>query len=112
MPALNASIMEPLVISSILVVITLLISFLVFLTNASILMLATAASYLLFEFGVMLILGACLMSRQPLDDKKRYDEEGKPVSSWKWTLRGKKILFSSLFVLLFAILFSILEGLI
>ncbi|MHA1666610.1 MAG: hypothetical protein ACTSW7_04495, partial [Candidatus Thorarchaeota archaeon] len=41
----------------------------------------TAANLMIPEFGVMLIIGACLMGRQPLEDEKRYDEDGNPTKS-------------------------------
>ncbi|TFG12025.1 hypothetical protein EU537_10620 [Candidatus Thorarchaeota archaeon] len=65
---------------------------------------------LILEFGIMLIVGALLMSRQPLDDTNRYDDEGHPVQSWRAALIGRTVLISSLFVLAFAALFGFLEG--
>ena len=62
----------------------------------------TTSVYLILQFGVMLILGTCFMARQPLDDEKRFDKQGAPVSSWIWAMRGKKVLFASIFVLMFA----------
>jgi hypothetical protein len=62
----------------------------------------TASLFLILEFGVMLILGACFMARQPLDDDKRFDEQGEPVSSWIWTMRGKRVIVASIYVLMFA----------
>ena len=66
----------------------------------------TAANLMIPEFGVMLILGACLMSRQPLDDEKRYDADGNPTKSWRFALLGKNILLASFFLLAFSGLFS------
>ncbi|MHA1613523.1 MAG: hypothetical protein ACTSYJ_01685 [Candidatus Thorarchaeota archaeon] len=68
----------------------------------------TAANLMIPEFGVMLIIGACLMGRQPLEDEKRYDEDGNPTKSWKYAIIGKKILLSSVFLLAFTGLFFIL----
>ncbi len=68
----------------------------------------TAANLSIPEFGVMLILGACLMSRQPLDDEKRFDTEGNPTRSWRFALVGKRILITSIILLAFSGLFYIL----
>ncbi|MGY5865286.1 MAG: hypothetical protein RTV41_11845 [Candidatus Thorarchaeota archaeon] len=68
----------------------------------------TAANFMIPEFGVMLIVGACLMSRQPLEDEKRFDTEGNPTKSWKFTILGKKILLASIFLLAFSGFFFIL----
>ena len=68
----------------------------------------TAANFMIPEFGGMLIIGACLMSRQPLEDKKRFDSEGNPNKSWKFAILGKKILLASVFLLAFSGLFFIL----
>jgi len=68
----------------------------------------TAANLMIPEFGVMLIVGACLMSRQPLEDEKRYDADGSPTKSWQFALHGRKILLASIFLLAFSGLFFIL----
>ena len=68
----------------------------------------TAANMMIPEFGVMLTLGSCLMSRQPLDDEKRFDAEGNPTRSWKYALLGKKVLIASIFLLAFSGLFYLL----
>jgi hypothetical protein len=65
----------------------------------------TAATPCILMFGVFLIIGACLMSRQPLEDDKRYDEEGKPTKTWYYALLGQKILLISLFMLVYVGLF-------
>ncbi|MHA1770353.1 MAG: hypothetical protein ACTSYL_00380 [Candidatus Thorarchaeota archaeon] len=41
------------------------------------------------------------MSRQPLDDSKRYDASGSPSKSWSMFLLGRDILFTGLFILVF-----------
>ncbi|MHA1906381.1 MAG: hypothetical protein ACW98Y_03725 [Candidatus Thorarchaeota archaeon] len=111
MPLISRTILEALSIASLLAVIDLFVSLIFFFINPSILVLATAGSYLILEFGVMLILGACLMSRSPLDDDKRLDDSGNPVPAWKWALRGKMILLSSVFALLFGLAFAFIDSL-
>jgi hypothetical protein len=59
----------------------------------------TAATPCILEFGVLLVLGACMMSRQPLDDDKRYDDDGNPTKTWYYALIGQKVILISLFLL-------------
>ncbi|MGV9103770.1 MAG: hypothetical protein ACOC38_04215 [Promethearchaeia archaeon] len=66
------------------------------------------SNLLLLEFGVMLVVGGCLMGRQPLREEDRYDSEGKPVDSWSRALTGKKALIASLFIALLAGVFYLL----
>ncbi|MBS3795412.1 MAG: hypothetical protein KGY80_10965 [Candidatus Thorarchaeota archaeon] len=68
------------------------------------------SNLLLLEFGIMLLIGGCLMGRQPLHDGDRYDSEGKPVDSWRRALIGRKALIASLFVLLLAGVFYLLDS--
>ena len=112
MPLISRTVIEALAIASLFAIVDLFIAFIFFLFNPTILVLASAASYLILEFGVLLILGSCMMSRSPLDEEKRYDESGNPVSSWKWAQRGKMILLSSFFMLLLGIVLAVLGGLI
>jgi len=110
MSSLRRDILESLTLSSILAVFDVLIGLLLFLFNNEVSVFYTAANFLILEFGALLILGGCLMSRQPLEDEKRYDESGQPVTTWKLALIGKKLLITSLFVVLFGLLFGILSG--
>jgi hypothetical protein len=68
----------------------------------------TAANFMVPEFGLMLVIGSCLMSRQPLEDQKRFDADGNPVQSWRAALLGKKILLASVFLLAFGGFFYLL----
>ncbi len=68
----------------------------------------TAANVMIPEFGVMLIVGSCLMSRQPLDNEKRFDAEGNPTKSWRYAIIGKKVLLAAFFLLAFTGFFYIL----
>jgi hypothetical protein len=68
----------------------------------------TAANLMIPEFGGMLIIGSCLMGRQPLDDEKRFDADGNPVKSWRYALIGRRILIASIFLLAFGGLFFVL----
>jgi len=100
------SVLEPLSVASIIAIIDLFIAMLLTIVDPTVSLFLTASAYLFLEFGVMLILGACFMSRQPLDVDKRFDKEGLPVRSWIWAIRGKKVLVASVFVLMFAFFIS------
>jgi hypothetical protein len=106
MPIDIRSILEPLSIASAVALIDVIIALSITITDPSVSILLTTSFYLILEFGMMLILGACLMSRQPLEVEKRYSKKGNPVRSWVWAMRGRKVLFASIFVLMYAICFG------
>ena len=56
--------------------------------------------------GILLFLGGCLFSRQPLEDSKRYDAEGNPSPSWRRALLGLSLIFASVFLFLYGLLFT------
>lgn len=99
---------ETWIIASLLAFINAIIALLIHVITVSNFDFFTAANLMIPEFGVMLLLGACLMSRQPLDDEKRLDADGNPTKSWRYSLLGKKILLASIFLLAFSGLFFIL----
>ncbi|GAH26434.1 unnamed protein product [marine sediment metagenome] len=96
------------IIASFLALINVIIALTIHIATSTNFDFFTAANLMIPEFGVMLIIGACLMGRQPLEDEKRYDEDGNPTKSWKYAIIGKKILLSSVFLLAFTGLFFIL----
>lgn len=65
------------------------------------------SNFLVLEFAVLLILGGCLMARQPLEDKGRFDASGKPSMSWRMAIYGRELLTTSVFVLVFSLLFAV-----
>jgi hypothetical protein len=97
---------EAMAMASTLVVIDLILGLILSVSSGTGSVLHHASNLLVLEFGIMLIVGGCLMSRQPLEDKKRYDESGKPTASWRAAMMGRRILTSSMFVLMFSILFA------
>jgi len=97
---------EAMGIASILVVIDLVVGLILFVSTGTESVSRHASNLLILEFGIMLIVGGCLMARQPLEDKKRYDESGKPTASWRVALLGRKILMSSIFIFVFSILLA------
>ena len=96
------------IIASFLAFLNIIIALVIHITTSTNFDFFTSANLMIPEFGVMLIIGACLMGRQPLDDEKRYDEDGNPTRSWKYAIIGKKILLASVFLLAFTGLFIIL----
>ena len=104
MPISFQSILEPLIIASTIAMIDVIVAMIITIADPTASLFLTASAYLILEFGVMLILGTCFMARQPLEVDKRYDEQGIPVRSWIWAMRGKKVIFASIFVLMFAFL--------
>ena len=100
--------LETWIIASLLAFINVIVALTIHISTATTFDFFTAANFMIPEFGVMLILGACLMSRQPLDDEKRFDAEGNPTKSWQYAIYGKKILLASFFLLAFSGFFYIL----
>ena len=57
--------------------------------------------------GILLFLGGCLFSRQPLEDSKRYDAEGNPSPAWRRALLGLSLMIASVFLFLYGLLFTL-----
>jgi hypothetical protein len=95
------------ILASVFVIADLMIAFAAVAIQGTGSFLQHASNLLILEFGIMLVAGGCLMSRQPLEDKKRYDSSGKPTTSWEIALLGREILVSSMFVLIFSILLAL-----
>jgi hypothetical protein len=100
--------LETWIIASLMTFINAIIALTIHISTSTNFDFFTAANLMIPEFGVMLILGACLMSRQPLDDEKRHDADGNPTKSWRFALLGKTILLASFFLLSFSGLFYLL----
>lgn len=100
---------EAIAVSSVIVVVDLLLGFILLFAFAGVSVFLIVSNALTVEFGGMLIVGGCLMARQPLVDEQRYDSSGKPTTAWRHAVVGRQVLVSSVFVLLFAILFALLE---
>jgi hypothetical protein len=109
MPARYRFILEALAIASVIIVVDLLFGLVVLLGLANASLFLVVSNALTIEFGAMLIIGGCLMARQPLMDEKRYDSSGKPTAAWRFALLGKQVLLSSIFLLLFALMFALAQ---
>ena len=59
--------------------------------------------------GVLLLVGGCMFSRLPLQDSKRYDDEGNPNTSWRMALLGFRLMVASVFLFLYGFLFTLLS---
>ncbi len=99
---------EIMAIAAIFAVVDILIAFLTLVVLGDVSVFYIVSNLLFFEFAGMLVVGGCLMARQPLEDDKRYDDDGVPVASWRAALIGRKILGASIFTIILSILFLIL----
>lgn len=108
MSDLSKVLFETWIISSMLAFINIILALVIHIASGTNFDFFTASNLLIPEFGVLLILGACLMSRQPLDDDKRYDSDGNPTRAWRYALLGREILLASVFLLAFSGLFYLL----
>ncbi len=95
-------------LASVLAVLDILLALLLLVAFGNVSVFYTASNFLFTEFAGMLIIGGCLMAREPLEDSKRYDDTGNPVKSLRAALMGRKLLVASLFVLVLSGLFGIL----
>ncbi len=97
-----------LIYSTILMTINLGIGFLATLVLQELLMNFTATSLAFFEIGMLLISGSCLMARQPMDEKDRYDSEGNFTKAWKMTQLGRQFLLASIILFLYLLILGLL----
>lgn len=100
---------ESMTIASLLALVDIIIGFISYLINPSFGMLSTTSTFLFIEFALMLIVGGCMMAREPLEDEKKFAPDGNPVVGWRMTLIGRKILLGGAFAFLFSLLFFALD---
>ena len=62
------------------------------------------SNLLLVEFALLLIIGACMMSRQPIQETE--SEDSTPSRSLLTYLLGKKLMGAAVFTFVFSILFA------
>lgn len=86
--------------------VNLLVGFVTALITQTILISSVVSGGAFLEFGLLLITGACLMSRQPLEDKDRYTDDGSYSKAWKIALLGRKLLIAALVLFVYFIAFS------
>ncbi len=95
-------------LASVLAVLDILLALLLLAAFGNVSVFHMASNFLFMEFAGMLIIGGCLMAREPLEDSKRYDDNGNPVMSWRAALKGRKLLGASFFVLVMCGLFVVI----
>ena len=95
-------------ISSLVVVIDIIIALALSMLTLTAFSFFDVATILIPEFGVLLILGSCLMARDPLEDERRYSADGSPVRAWKYTLIGREVLLVAAVLFVLMILFTLL----
>ena len=91
-------------IATALMIVNLFIGFITTIAVATPSTATTAGSIAFLEIGLFLILGGCMMSRQPLKDEDRLDKDGQPTSAWKMAVFGKQILFAAVFLFAYTII--------
>jgi hypothetical protein len=99
---------ETWILASLLAFINLIIAMTIHISTGTNFDWFTASNFMIPEFGIMLILGSVLMSRQPLDDDKRFDVQGNPTKSWQYAIYGRKVFVVSFFLLAFTGMFYLL----
>ncbi|MGY5857945.1 MAG: hypothetical protein RTU63_01150 [Candidatus Thorarchaeota archaeon] len=92
------------IVATALMMVNLFIGFIATIMYATPLTATTSASIAFLEIGFFLIVGGCMMSRQPLKDEDRFDKEGVPTSAWKLALIGRQMLFAGVFLFAFAVI--------
>ncbi len=101
-----------LLIATILMCSNLAIGFITTFVSQSLLIAVTAGNLGFLELGILLIVGGCLMSRQPIDETARYTKDGTPTTAWKMTRIGRQLLFAALILFVYIGLLSILSYLV
>jgi hypothetical protein len=91
-----------------LMILNLLIGFVATIVLATPMIGVIAGSGAFLELGVLLILGGCLMSRQPLKDEDRYKEDGSPVSTWRLALLGRQAIVTGVFLFIYALVIAVI----
>jgi len=107
-PNMRKGLLEALAYASLILVLDLLVALVSFFVNPTVWVLYSASNFAILEFAILLILGGCLAAREPLDDQKKTDENGKPTKSWKAALLGRKMLATALFLLMYGALLVVL----
>jgi len=97
---------QALLIATTLMIVNIIGGLVSILITQTILISSVAGGGAFLEFGLLLITGACLMSRQPLEDKDRYTDDGSPSNTWKIALLGRKLLIAALFLFLYFLAFT------
>ncbi|TFH00161.1 hypothetical protein E4H12_00140 [Candidatus Thorarchaeota archaeon] len=96
-----------LLLATALMSVNLFIGFISLLILQTVLVSTIAGGGAFLEFGFLLIIGSCLMSRQPLENKDRYNEDGTLTKAWRFALFGQRLMFAALFLFLYFVAVSV-----
>lgn len=96
-----------LLLATCLMSINLVIGFAVTITTQRLQTSAIAGDGGFIEFGVLMIVGGCLMSRQPLHDSGRYTKDGEPTSAWRMARIGKQLLYAGVILFVYVAILSL-----
>ncbi|MFW9957118.1 MAG: hypothetical protein ACFFCT_03515 [Candidatus Odinarchaeota archaeon] len=99
-----------LLLASALMSMNLLIGFVSTLVVQTTLMSIVAQGIAFLEFGLLLVMGSCLMSRQPIENKDRYNDDGSHTTSWRIALIGRQMLLAATFLFLYFLILSIISS--
>ena len=98
-----------LLLATALMSVNLIAGFLITIISQSLQVSMIAGSWGFLELGGLLIVGGCLASRQPLENSRRYTEDGEPTSAWRMALIGRQLLFAAVMLFLYVGLISVLS---
>ena len=98
-----------LLLATILMCVDLAIGFVSTILFQVLLTAVTVGTWGFIELGVLLIVGGCLMSRQPLENSARYDKDGEPTTAWKMARIGRQLLFAAVFIFIYVGVITILS---
>ncbi len=102
------NILKTLTLSSLIAVIDITIELTLSVLTLTAFSFFNVATFLIPEFGVLFLVGSCLMARDPLEDENRYNEDGSPARAWKYTLIGREVLLVAGFLFVLMLLFTLL----
>ncbi|MBN2229173.1 MAG: hypothetical protein JW779_06225 [Candidatus Thorarchaeota archaeon] len=96
-----------LLIATGLLILDLVIGFIINIINPLILASSTAGGIAFLEVGIALIVGGCLMARQPLDNKDRYTDSGEDTPAWRMAKLGRVILVTGAILFLYTAIIAL-----
>ena len=85
----------------------LLVGFVSALATQTILISTVAGGGAFLEFGLLLVIGSCLMSKQPIENRDRYTPDGGHTTSWRMALIGRQMLIAALILFLYSVAVSL-----
>ena len=94
--------------ATLLMSLNITIGFIATLATALPLIAYIAGTGALIELGLMMIVGGCLMSRQPLQESGRYNADGTATNAWKMAVIGRRLLFGAVILLLYSMILGLL----